>query len=318
MIVAFHSNQLCLRGTEVAMYDYAHYNERLLGNESVIFYDRESSNNVEEAVARFSSRFKTIGYSSFSQLQNLVSDIGATVFYQIKYGTADGRHLADVKNVNHAVFPVGVDQAHGDVFAFVSEWLSVYCSSGSLPFVPHMIGLSRMPGDYRAELCLPRNHIVFGYYGGSDSFDIDFVRDEIARILSVRRDIAFAFMNIEKFIDHPGAIFLPGSADIIQKNKFINTCDAMIHARAAGETFGLAIAEFSSRNKPVITYNQSPQSAHLDLLGSKAITYSDAVQLRHILHYFDRDFARGADWDAVGSKFSPGVVMNKFQEVFLK
>ena len=40
--------------------------------------------------------------------------------------------------------------------------------------------------------------------------------------------------------------------DLNYKVKFINTCDAMIHARAMGETFGLAVAEFSKKNKPVI------------------------------------------------------------------
>ena len=34
--VAFLSNKLTLRGTEVAIYDYAHYNETLLGNKSVM------------------------------------------------------------------------------------------------------------------------------------------------------------------------------------------------------------------------------------------------------------------------------------------
>ena len=34
--IAFHSNQLCLRGTEIALYDYAKYSEELLNNESII------------------------------------------------------------------------------------------------------------------------------------------------------------------------------------------------------------------------------------------------------------------------------------------
>jgi hypothetical protein len=35
-VVAFLSNKITLRGTEVAIYDYAHYNETLLGNKSII------------------------------------------------------------------------------------------------------------------------------------------------------------------------------------------------------------------------------------------------------------------------------------------
>ena len=34
--IAFLSNKLTLRGTEIAMYDYADYNETLLNNKSII------------------------------------------------------------------------------------------------------------------------------------------------------------------------------------------------------------------------------------------------------------------------------------------
>ena len=42
-----------------------------------------------------------------------------------------------------------------------------------------------------------------------------------------------------------------------EKEAFYRTCDAMLHARRDGETFGLAVAEFSVRNKPVITKGAS-------------------------------------------------------------
>ena len=68
----------------------------------------------------------------------------------------------------------------------------------------------------------------------------------------------FLFMNTDRFHYHPKIIYLDPTLDPIEKTKFINTCDAMIHARSNGETFGLAIAEFSLKNKPVITcYRQT-------------------------------------------------------------
>ena len=36
MNIAFYSNQLCLRGTETALFQYAKYNEEILGNKSFI------------------------------------------------------------------------------------------------------------------------------------------------------------------------------------------------------------------------------------------------------------------------------------------
>ena len=41
--------------------------------------------------------------------------------------------------------------------------------------------------------------------------------------------------------------------DLNKKVEFISSCDAMIHARQMGETFGAAVSEFSIKNKPVIT-----------------------------------------------------------------
>ena len=56
--IAFHSNQLSVTGTEVALYDYAHHNATLLGNRSVILYNRLNPNNKSEALDKFCQRFQ--------------------------------------------------------------------------------------------------------------------------------------------------------------------------------------------------------------------------------------------------------------------
>ena len=55
--VGFYSNQLCERGTETALFDYADYAERLLGVQSYILYDASSPKNVKSAIYKFSERF---------------------------------------------------------------------------------------------------------------------------------------------------------------------------------------------------------------------------------------------------------------------
>ena len=57
----------------------------------------------------------------------------------------------------------------------------------------------------------------------------------------------------------------------------------MIHARLEGETFGLAIAEFSVANKPVITYSKSKDKEHLRILKNSCIKYGDENDLMCIL-----------------------------------
>ena len=48
-----------------------------------------------------------------------------------------------------------------------------------------------------------------------------------------------------------GRPHLPPTADVARLHAFIRSCDAMLHGRTGGETFGLACAEFSAFNRPV-------------------------------------------------------------------
>jgi hypothetical protein len=60
--IAFHSNQLGIRGTEVALYDYAHYNEEILRNKSYII----SSAKADLAtLKKFEKRFEVFLYEDF-------------------------------------------------------------------------------------------------------------------------------------------------------------------------------------------------------------------------------------------------------------
>jgi hypothetical protein len=217
----------------------------------------------------------------------------------------------------HAVFPQKIDEMHGDIYAYVSKWLSDECSNGKIPYVPHMIDLPVAGTSLRANLGISESATVFACYGGSDSFNLEFVKQLIAEVVDQHRQIYFLFMNIDRFIDHPQVIFLPGNPDPIFKSSFINTCDAMIHARGIGESFGLACGEFSIHNKPVITYALSPQRNHIDVLGSKAILYKGPHELKQIFLGFDRAWHQSQEWDCYSKEFSPAAVMKKFASVFL-
>jgi hypothetical protein len=180
-----------------------------------------------------------------------------------------------------------------------------------------MIDLPIGSKSLRSDINIPEDATVFGCYGGSDSFNLDFVKKAIAEVVSQSPQTYFLFMNIERFIDHPQVIFLPGNSDPVFKSSFINTCDAMIHARGIGESFGLACGEFSMHNKPVITYALSPQRNHIDVLGSKAILYKGPEELKKIFLGFDRVWHQKQEWDCYSKEFSPAVVMKKFASVFL-
>ena len=67
--VAFLSNKLTLRGTEVAIFDYADYNEKILKNKSIIITrDYEKIKNEFDvdiqSYNKFKNRFEVYYYES--------------------------------------------------------------------------------------------------------------------------------------------------------------------------------------------------------------------------------------------------------------
>ena len=124
-------------------------------------------------------------------------------------------------------------------------------------------------------------------------------------------------MNITPFnYDLENIIFLPGTWILEEKSAFINSCDFMIHARIQGETFGCAIAEFSMENKPVITYRDSRERAHIEILREKGIYYSNKEELLEILDNI-KNYVKYDDYSQIYTQFSPEIIINKFKKIFL-
>jgi len=62
----------------------------------------------------------------------------------------------------------------------------------------------------------------------------------------------------------------------------------MLHGRQRGETFGLSCLECASLGKPVLTYADSPERAHLEILGDAAVVYHNAEELKELFGYKNR------------------------------
>jgi hypothetical protein len=181
-----------------------------------------------------------------------------------------------------------ITQPHGDVYTPIGETINQRFGK-NYPVTPHIIRLPECDENLRSELGIPEDAIIFGRYGGKETFDIRFVHDAIKQILSTRDDVYFLFMNTHPFYQHKHIIHLPGTTDMLFKRKFINTCDALIHARVDGETFGLTCGEFSICKKPVITYGGSIDREHLLILKDKAVIYNTPEEVFSILQTFTKD-----------------------------
>lgn len=319
MKILFHENELNYRGQSTALYDYAHFNEEFLGNESVIIYNKTLPTNHPLGIEKFKKRFEVLEYTSLSELHQLIKSQKPDIFYNIKNGFIDDINTNECKSVVHAVFKHY--EPHGDVYAYVSEWLAKEMSQGKSPFVPHMVNFTEeTTEDLRTELRIPKTAKVFGYYGGAESFNIAFVQHTVEEIARKYKNYYFIFMGVNNFIKEKwwkskvkNVIFLPPSTDVLYKLKFINTCNALLHARERGETFGISFAEFALQGKPLITYGNSPENAHIMHADNKAYLYHDKKDLKQIL--LESDLTMNAK--EAFEKFLPKPVMEQFKSVFI-
>lgn len=314
MKILLHDNYLSVRGTAAAMYDYALYLKQLYSYECVITFNGNDEKNDPRIINKFKKEFVTVPYySDFSEVDIIIKSQKIDLFYIIKAGDSDGKVSQIVKTCVHAVFPCSKQQRHGDRYAYISSWLSEYCSGNEYPYVPHMLNLPTETDNYRDNLSIPKDAIVFGRYGGYDTFDLPIALNAVKRTVEKKSDVFFLFCNTPVFLIHPRVIFINSTASLNEKVKFINTCDAFLHGRYRGETFGLSILEFMSKGKPVFTYKLSEEQNHYRLLQEHGKYYTTEQELVEKMldfkpHHIDY---------SVLQLFNPNKVMSKFQAVFI-
>lgn len=299
MKIGFLNNQIDGRGTGNAVFNYAHYNEEILGNQSKIFTFPDSKHNPT-MVNRFVGRFGEIHIPTIEGLKD------CDALYHIKSGENSGQRFSTIPYLVHAVFNA---DPHGDKYAVVSEWMG---NRDKLPFVPHIVEHPDGVGNLREVFGIPDTATVFGRIGGYDSFDIPWVWDAMKAALELRDDIWFVFINTAPELKHERILYYPETLNPIVKKGFINSCDAMLHARERGETFGISVGEFSILGKPIFTYDGSYEKAHYFELKGTAKRYKDQTHLMNLLYQYHREPEH-----PFYTRFPPDKVMEKFKEVFL-
>ena len=315
-IIAFHTPTLDVRGTCISIYDYAHFNEKLLGNKSIIVVPYSSiteRKNDQIIIEKFVQRFELFFYNDLHDLENYIKN--CDILYCIKYGTLDEIISKKIKTVVHCVFDMS--EPHGDIYAGVSQQLAE--KFGSPVFVPHMISLDPniSKKNLRKSLYIPEHATVFGRIGGLDTWNIPIVNIVIRKVVRLFPHIYFIFINTPVFDNHPNIYFFDKVSNPKEKVEFINTCDAMIHNSSMGESFGIAIGEFSVCNKKIITYGGDVlNNNYKKILKDNAIYYHNHDELLEILTSFDKNKYIGQDLNCY-KKYQPEPVMNLFKKVFI-
>lgn len=322
MNIGFFVRHFTERGTEVAIYDYAKYNEEILkGKSYIVCFTQETQREVNlpserSSYDKFSQRFKILEIQDITDMANHVKEYNLSFFYTLTGGAAndicqlDNRNIwGNCKTIKHCVFETTGPES--DFHISISEMLNKK-SGTNLPVIPHIVDLPETQENLRNDLQIPEDAFVYGRYGGFHEFNIDSAHNAIKDYINLDKKSYFLFMNTQKFYEHPRIIYLDKNLDLVYKSKFINTCDVMIHARRMGETFGLSIAEFSIKNKPIITSTYGDLE-HIKILGDKAIIYNSKEALINIFKRIETIIRVRSDWNAY-RLYSPENVMNIFKE----
>jgi hypothetical protein len=333
--IAFHTSQIDLRGTCVALYDYALHNETLLENKSYIITPINRKENNMSVYRKMKDRFVVLEYSDMNNMEKLLDKNNVDIFYDIKYGHI-GPLPKGIKTAIHCVFDMS--QPHGDVYVGVSKNLSKIYKLDE-DYVPHMIYVSDNMDDMRKELNIPEDAIVLGRHGGMDTFDIGFVKEAIREIVKEEDNIYFVFMNTPKFMDHERIIHLEGTSILSEKRRFVNSCDGLCHGQFLGETFGLTVGEnnVSSRisnrgmineglvtGKPIISFIGAQwHKCHLDILGNSVLGYHNKEDIKkRFREFLNGDYKPGGkyghvNWDKYSINYSPEKVMEQFKKIII-
>ena len=236
LTIGFLSNKLTLRGTEVCIFDYADFSEKLLGHKSIIItrpinlVQVVSPRDVHPlAYKKFTDRFPVEYYTQPHEVNDIVKRNKIDVLFIEKAGhSTDGLVFDCCKTIIHCVFTTQFP--HGTVYTSISHFLNKYLNT-NVPVLPYMIRVDDTKEDMRKELGIPDDAHVFGSYSGADEYCIDYVKKVVSEVCvdEQYKNIYFIYLNIDEFGPKSGRLkFLPGTADMKFKRKFINTCDAMI------------------------------------------------------------------------------------------
>jgi hypothetical protein len=325
MKVLFHTKTLNYRGVTNSTIDYAYYNQAVLGNESVIIYNEKFNGkgldigSKPEVVDDIRKMFKLLSYESVSHLNQIAS--GFDVVYTQNSGQRDDEKITSTKHAVHAVFQYY--QPNGDRYAYISEWLAKEMekvANRELTFVPYVVNLPPMVDGMREkmrdDLGIPRNAFVFGRHGGYHTFDIEYVNQMLPKICDRYKNVYFLLANTLPRITHPRIIYMHPFFGVHAKTCFVSACDAGLHGRKLGESFGLGICEMLFHNKPVLVSEEGFDRNHIELVKDYNLIYNEDTLMDKIGEVMLR-VEMYQDFTPIVAPYAPLPVMKKFKEVFL-
>ena len=328
MKVLFNSEQLNFRGTTNSIMEYARYNQEILGNESAIIYNSKNGIGIDvsseqSVVETVSKLYPVYTYETEKELNDIAEKFDFC--YSQRSGVLNDPIekkkqyvVTSTKFGVHCVFQWY--EPHGDRYAYISEWLAHATAkmhnSKVYPHVPYVVNLPEPNENYREKFGISKDKLVIGRIGGYNTFDLGFVQNVVRKIARDRDDILFIFANTRPFTDSPNVIYAESFFDPQVKSNYIHMCDAMLHGRNLGESFGLSVAEFLFHNKPVLTWEGGFDRNHVEMLKNTGLIYGNDEDNLYEMIVSLRERPT-CYYKGIVEKYNPTTVMQQFKSVFL-
>lgn len=309
MKLALVTNQLGVRGTEVALAAYARNAVTMWGWEVwfVVCHAKgsppPSEDNLHASYEHYEANFAVRYAPDDAAVDDACADADVALVEIAGFPT---RFPQGVPTVAHCVLTSAYP-----LQATLKTAVSESVAASGVCVLPNIVDAPAPHGDLRGALGIPPEAVVFGRHGGYDTFDIGWARDTVVKVARDVPAVYFVFMHTRPFCTLPNVLFLDATPDPHRKAAFVATCDAMVHARAIGETFGLAIAEFAVQRKPVFTHDRARDTEHFRLLGSEAVTYASPAELERRLTSFEKRTTGPTGYE----RYAPQAVMPVLRRV---
>ena len=301
MRILLHTNGLNVRGTTIALLDYAKYleNEKY---EVHVAYDMEDLSNNKSVIRDVKQKYETIPYRG-RDLFTCNQKYNYEIAYFIKYGFDDGKLMHGALNLVHTVFQVY--EPHGNQYFYVSNWLSSQMRKRNLgkilkgnllsldsfqphlfSFVPHIVELPSIKRfDFFENFRLPDDAIICGRHGGFDTFDVPFVQNALVEEIQENKRLYLFLVNTRRFSNHNRIIHLPEITSRAETANFLGSLDFYVHARKRGETFGLSLLEAMLMRVPILSFRGGVDGNHRYLLRDSGDSlFNNHLELRKKIH----------------------------------
>ena len=318
--------------------------------------DKSTTTNngvAEGGLVRFETRFggRAVPYGDEDEsiiggasLITAAQSQNCSLLYMLKFGlkrTEPNFPESFPENIPTAIHAVFRYEKHGTYYASLNQNIPYYpplncgltemdrCEDAQVLhyIIPATrVGLSSFTYSLslREELGIPADAFVVCNHGGRGSFDIEIAANAVNILLTKYNSSAlqFLFLGTLFYQNQTTALhFLPQVSSPASKERFFEACDCMLHGRTVGETFGIAVAEFSIRNKPVLTWTgeetmHAANKEHIRILGRKGHYYSSSEDIVRIISEWIDYGIPARDYNA-HKEFSPEIVMQEFNRLFL-